>query len=155
MKRLVVLGTVLTLAGGASLHAQGAPGTLTPDQFVAVRKAVMDLQGGVMGAMKAAVDSKADVKPFVPGAKGLVASSHVIPMLFPAGTEKVGNTKAKPEIWSDQAGFTKAAAELTDTAQKLVQLADANDKDGFAAQFAVVGKACGSCHRTFREKMDP
>lgn len=152
MKLLVVLGTLLTLGGGAAAHAQGAAGALTPDQFVAVRKSVMDLQQGVVGAMKAAVDAKADVKPLAPGAKGLVASSHVIPALFPAGTEKVGNTKAKPEIWSDPAGFAKAASGLDAEAQKLVAFAEANDKDGFATQFAAVGKACGACHRQFKEK---
>lgn len=43
MRRLVVLGAVLSVLGGTQLHAQSA-GTLAPDQVIAVRKAVMDLQ---------------------------------------------------------------------------------------------------------------
>jgi cytochrome c556 len=149
MRWFIFLGAVMSLFSGAALHAQQA-GPLPPDQIIAIRKAMMDLQNGVAGAMKGAVDAKQDVKPFVPGAKGLVSSSKVIPLLFPAGTEKGGDTKAKPDIWSDQAGFQKAAANLTAAAEKLVPLADANDKEGFATQFAAVGQACGACHRNYR-----
>lgn len=152
MRNVIYLGAVMSLFGGAALHAQQPAGPFTPDQTVAIRKAMMDLQGGVAGAMKGAVDAKGDVKAFVPGAKGLVSSSKVIPWLFPTGTEKVGDTKAKPEVWSDQAGFQKAAADLTAAAEKLVPLADANDKAGFATQFAAVGQACGACHRQYRVK---
>ena len=149
--QVVVLGG-LVAAGGAGLHAQGSPGALSADQIVAIRKSLMDLQQGVAGAMKGAVEAKADVKPLVPGAKGLLQSSKVIVSLFPVGTEKAGETKAKPEVWSDPAGFAKAASALTEASQKLVTLAEADDKEGFAAQFAAVGKTCGACHRTYKEK---
>jgi cytochrome c556 len=129
--------------------AQGTGASLQPDQIIAARQALMDLQGGVAAAMKAAVDGGQDVKALAAGAKGLVASSSVIPTLFPAGTDQ-GKTKAKPEIWSDRAGFEKAAANLHAQAEKLVALADANDKAGFATQFAAVGQACGGCHRPYR-----
>ena len=152
MRRSVLLGAVMSifLAGGA--YAQGAATPLPSDQIIAIRQAMMDLQQGVAGAMKAAVEEKTEVKPLVPGAKGLVASSKVIPSMFPPGTEKGHNTKAKPEIWSNQADFTKAANNLTMEAEKLVSLAEANDKSGFATQFAAVGKACGACHREYKYK---
>ncbi len=152
MKRYLVLSAIMTIAGSAALHAQGAGVSLPPEQIVAMRKSMMDLQQGVMAAMKAGVDAKTDVKPFLPGAKGLVSSSKVIPSMFPAGTEKAGDTKALPAIWSDQADFAKDAQSLTAEAEKLVALADADDKAGFATQFAAVGKACGACHRQYKEK---
>ena len=68
------------------------------------------------------------------------------------GHQKGHNTRAKPEIWSDYAGFEKAAANATAQAEKLVQLADANDKAGFATQFQALAQACGSCHRAFRDR---
>jgi len=131
--------------------AQGTGAALQPDQFIAARQALMDLHQGIAAGMKAAVDGGQDVKPLSAGAKGLVASSRVIPSLFPAGTDQ-GKTKAKPEIWSDRAGFEKAAANLNAQAEKLVPLADANDKAGFATQFAAVGQACGACHRAYRSQ---
>ena len=152
MKRYLVLGAIMTIAGSAALHAQSATVPLPPDQIVAMRKSLMDLQQGVLAAMKAGVEAKTDVKQFLPGAKGLVSSSKVIPAMFPAGTEKADDTKAKPGIWSDQADFAKHAQNLTAAAEKLVTLADADDKAGFATQFAAVGKACGACHREYKEK---
>ena len=76
----------------------------------------------------------------------------MIPSLFPAGSEKGDDTKALPEIWSNRAEFEKDAANLTTQAEKLVQLAEADDKAGFATQFQATGQACGACHRQFRAK---
>lgn len=150
MLRFVSAGAVLCVLAAAPSQAQNAPGALPPDEVIVVRQALMALQGGVAAAMKGAVDGKEDVKPLTAGAKALVSSSKVIPALFPPGTEKGHDTKAKPEVWSDKAGFEKAATNLTTQAEKLVALADANDKAGFATQFAAVGQACGACHRPYR-----
>jgi cytochrome c556 len=152
MKRFVVLGVAGVAVWATGAMAQGAATGLQPDDIIAVRQALMDLQQGNANAMKAAVDSGADVKPLTFGAKALVASTHMIPSLFPAGTEKGHKTRAKPEIWSDRAGFEKAAANATAQAEKLVQLADANDKAGFATQFQQLGQACGACHRPYRSQ---
>jgi len=152
MKRFVVIGVAGCAMWAAGAMAQGAPSSLQPDNIIAVRQALMDLQQGNANAMKTAVDGGADVKPLTFGAKALVASTRTIPSLFPTGTEKGHNTRAKPEIWSDYAGFEKAAANATAQAEKLVQLADANDKAGFATQFQALAQACGSCHRAFRSQ---
>jgi cytochrome c556 len=150
MKCFALMGAAVFTFWAAAAVAQGSSPTLQPNDIIAVRQSLMDLQGGVVAAMKAAVEGGDNVKPLTAGAKGLLSSSHVIPTLFPAGTDAGHNTKAKPAIWSDRAGFEKAAADLTAEAQKLVQLADANDKAGFATQFQAVGKACGACHRPYR-----
>lgn len=148
--RYLILGATMAMLASAQSHAQSVP--LPAEQIVAIRKAMMDLQGGVTAAMKAGVEQKVDVKGFIDGAKGLVSSGKIIPAMFPAGTEKVGNTKAKAAIWSDAADFAKDSNALETEAQKLVTLAEAGDKDGFATQFAAVGKTCGACHRAYKER---
>lgn len=157
MIRYLILGVMLTMLGGAQSQAQGNGVPVPPDEIVAIRQSMMDLQQGVLAAMKAGVEQKTDVKPFLPGAKGLVASSKVITAMFPpgtekAGTEKAGDTKALPAIWSDKADFAAKAKSLEDAAGKLVKLADANDKAGFATQFKEVGQACGACHKQYKQK---
>lgn len=153
MRRTALLGaTLLTLAATGFAWAQGASVTVPADSIIASRQADMDMHNGIAAAMLAAVKSGGDVKPFTDGAKGLAASAKIIPFLFPAGTEKGHDTKALPEVWSDRAGFEKAAANLATQAEKLVQLADANDKAGFATQFQATGQACGACHRQYRAK---
>ncbi len=150
MRRIVMAATaVIALAGAA--RAAG-PVSLPSDEVIASRQAGFDLVQGVVAGMKAAVEAGQPVKPLTAGAKGLVAWAKVIPSMFPAGTESGHETKAKPEIWSDAAGFTKAAAALQDAAEKLATLANADDKAGFAEQFEATGKACGACHRAYRAR---
>lgn len=151
MRRSFIVGGLIFSCALAA-HAQAPSAMLQPDQIIAIRQAVMDLQQGSAAALKAAVDDKADVKPLAATAKGLVASSKVIPTLFPAGTEKGHNTKALAAIWSNPSGFAKNASDLNAAAEKLVTLANANDKAGFATQFTEMGRVCGTCHREFREK---
>jgi cytochrome c556 len=149
MRALMLAGAALfTLAGAAS--AQESEPILQGDHIIALRQAMMDLQQGGAAAMKAAVETKADVKPLVAGAKGLVASTGLITTMFPHGSERGHETRAKPEIWSDPSGFEKAAANARAQAEALVKVAEANDQAGFATGLAAMGQACGSCHRQYR-----
>ena len=145
----IVVASGLALAIGMVGLARAAD---KPDDIIAGRQAGYDLMQGVVVAMKATVDSGGSVKPLTDGAKGIVSWSKAIPGLFPVGTETGHNTKAKPEIWSDNANFQKAAENLTTAADKLVTLAEADDKAGFAAQFKEMGGTCGACHRQFRAR---
>ena len=149
--RAFVLGS-LALALGAVGLARAADLAVTPDSIIAGRQAAFDLQGGVFAAMKATIDAGGSVKPLSDGAKGLVSWGNAIPGMFPVGTESGHNTKAKPEVWSDSAGFAKAAADFEAASVKLAALADADDKAGFADQFKATGATCGACHRQFRAR---
>lgn len=148
MRSVLTLGMAAIVSTGAAL-AQGAP-LLTADEVVATRKAGMNLQAGNLIGMKQAVEAGTDVKPLVGSAKSLAGWGRVIPTVFPAGTGSAGATKARPEIWSDRADFERAAANFVTQADKLMQLADANDKAGFAAQYTATTQACGACHRSYQ-----
>ena len=150
--RAVVMGGVALAIGLAGMARAADPVTIKPDDIIAARQAGFDLQGGVAAAMKGTVDAGGSVKPLTDGAKGISSWAHVIPSMFPEGTETGRNTKAKKEIWSDRAGFEKDAANLATAADKLATLAEADDKAGFGAQFKEVGAACGACHRAYRER---
>ena len=92
-------------------------------------------------------------------ATAIAETSKKIPELFPEGTSLADGhgvkTAAKPEIWSDRAGFEKAAAYLGEEAGHLVEAAKGGDKQAIAAAFAELGKdGCGGCHSKFRQKQD-
>jgi len=137
------LATAQTVPAGADL-------SFPADTLIAARQAGYDLQAGVAASMKTVIEAGGDVKGLVDGAKGLSSWGHVIPALFPDGTQSGHNTKARPEVWSDRAGFQKAAQTFWMEADKLAILADANDKAGFAAQYTATTQACGACHRAYR-----
>ena len=151
MRRMMLGG--LAVAVGMVGLARAADGiALKPDDIIAARQAGFALQGAEATAMKAIVDSGGSVKPLADGAKALAKWGHVIPTMFPDGTQTGHDTKAKPEIWTDRAGFEKAAADYAAAADKLAALAEADDKAGFAAQYKETTAACGGCHRPYRAR---
>lgn len=73
---------------------------------------------------------------------------------FPQGSGPDGTgitkTRAKPEIWSDWAGFEGKAKALDDAAAVLVTATASNDLEAIKAAFGEVGKSCKACHETYR-----
>ena len=78
--------------------------------------------------------------------------SRLIPSLFPPGTDTGHDTKAKPEVWSDRAGFLKAAADFTAASEKLSEAAKSGDVEAFAARFKAASAACGACHKAYKQR---
>ena len=112
----------------------------------------MALTGGIAASLKAAVAAGDDPKAYVDAATGLVKWGQAYPALFPEGTQTGRDTKAKKEIWSDRAGFEKAAAAMVVAAERLGDAAKSGDKAAFAAAFQTVGQSCGGCHRNYKER---
>ena len=150
MKRLL-LSLLLVPAGIAAATAQTAP-PLSADSVIAARQAGYELLAAEAGALKVVVDQGLDPKPYAEGIKAITNWGRTIPVMFPDGTQQGHNTKALPEIWTDRAGFEKAAANLVSASERLGQLAEAGDKDAFKAQYAAMGGTCGACHRAYRAK---
>lgn len=72
---------------------------------------------------------------------------------FIPGSDK-GDTKARPEIWSDAAGFKAANDLLENEVDRLVELAKGNNFDAVKEQLGKVQKACKACHEDFKIKTD-
>ncbi|MFC3069469.1 c-type cytochrome [Phenylobacterium soli] len=81
--------------------------------------------------------------------KGLAGQ---LPTWFPkgSGAESGMKTDAKPEVWSDPAGFAAAANRLQVESSKLDQLARAGDIAGVKGEVRAVGGACKNCHDKYR-----
>ena len=151
MKRwLMAAAAVLGAAGIAWAQGEGIP--LKPDEVIAARQAAYDLMYGDTVGMKAAVESKLDVTDFEDAANAIATWGRVAPTLFPDGTQQGHDTKAKPNVWTDRAGFVKDADNLSEQATKLAQFAKAGDKAGFAEQFQVTTKACKTCHDAYKAR---
>jgi cytochrome c556 len=97
------------------------------------------------------VTTNGDVKTLESSGKAIQRWALVFPALFPAGTDK-GNTKAAPAIWTDSAGFQKAAMALSTAGGSLATAAKAGDATAAAAAFKAMAEACGACHKDYRLK---
>jgi cytochrome c556 len=56
-------------------------------------------------------------------------------------------TWAKPEVWTDAAGFEKAATAYSTA---ITALKATTDEAGFKAAFGGFGGSCKGCHETFQ-----
>jgi cytochrome c556 len=147
----------LAVLGSALAETPVAPATLTPEQVIAARQAAYDNSAVTFSMLRAAVKDGTDVKRAAYPADALAKWAKVLPTLFPRGTsatEFPALTHAKPEIWSDRAGFDKAAADYLAAASKAAEYAHAGDTDNFKAQVDGIKKACDSCHQNYKMKAD-
>lgn len=77
--------------------------------------------------------------------------SHLPWAGFVAGSDK-GDTRAKPEIWTEAAKFKAAADKMEQEMGKLAQAAKGGDLNAVKAQFGEVGKTCKGCHDAYRKE---
>jgi cytochrome c556 len=144
MTKIPALLTVMILAVGGAAQAQG----IDPIQ---TRQAGYDLLSATFSGVKAVITANGDVKTLEASGKAIQRWGTVIPTLFPPGSD-TGNTKAAPAIWTDNAGFRKAAMTLSTAGETLATAAKAGDATAVAAAFKGVGEACGACHKEYRLK---
>ncbi len=148
-KRLTVAVIGLIGFGGAA-SAEGAR-TAAADT-VAARQAAMMLSGVAMGSIKASIDAGQPLVSQRFPTRALSRWAHAVPAMFPAGSgaEAGVRTNARPEIWSDRAGFEARAAGYAAAADRLAELAAGEDATAFAAQWTVVRASCQACHDGYK-----
>jgi cytochrome c556 len=66
--------------------------------------------------------------------------------LFPAGSGG-GESRAKPEVWTDAAGFEKG---MKDGYAAAVALQSVSDEAAFGPALGALGGSCKSCHDKYR-----
>jgi cytochrome c556 len=148
------LAAALALAMGVGIIGAGAGlAAGSADDMINARQAEMKVN---MKAMKALVSMLKGETPYDTAAVQAAAKSMtdaqaegVAKDVWNASSQTGATVKsgAKPEIWTDGAGFTAAWKDL-DTA--VAALAASKDEAAFKAAFPAVGAACKGCHEKFR-----
>ena len=62
------------------------------------------------------------------------------------------DSKAKPEVWKNQAEFNSMMAAFADDAAKLKVAAAGGDLKSSLPAFKAVAENCSSCHKKFKNK---
>ena len=125
-----------------------------PENFIKYRQSMMAAIGGHNGSASQILRGK--VAP--PGhlamhANALRDLTADLAALFPEGSD-FGETKARADIWSDWAGFEKAANDAKTATAAFAEAVTGGDAGNIEAAFKQVGEACKGCHKTYREKDD-
>lgn len=135
-----------------ALALPAAAQQVKPEDQVKQRRsayAVIGYNFGSLGAM--AQDKKPYNKEEATRNAALVAALADYPrQFFGDGTDKVGDTKAKPEIWQKRADFDAKMDKMITAAKALPQAA--GDPAALKKAVADAGAACKACHDDYRAK---
>jgi len=150
-KTLLAAGVAIAVGSVAGI----ALAQVKPDVQVKQRQSAMTLIGKYWGPIAGMASGK--VSPY--NADVVSRNATYLENLaqmpwdgFHESTRGEKNTKALPEIWSQKAKFDELAQRLQTETAKLGEIARKKDEAGVKQQYAAVGKVCGACHESFREK---
>jgi cytochrome c556 len=146
-------GTAAVAALILGVAAGGALAQAKPEVLVKQRQSVMTLQGKYFGPLAAMAQGKAPYNAdIVKRNAGFLDNLSRMPWDgFDPSTKDV-KSNALPAVYSDTAKFKEAASRLENEAHKLYEVSQRGDEAAVKAQIGAVGKACGGCHETFRQK---
>ncbi len=124
-----------------------------PEDAIKYRKAAFTVMGTSFARIGAMTSGKA---PFDAAAAAsnaeIVATMSPLPFTaFVEGTSS-GDTKAKPEVWSEPAKFKAAAEKMQDAMANLNVAAKTGNEAQIKTAFGATGQACKACHDDFRAK---
>ncbi|MBF0132793.1 MAG: cytochrome c [Magnetococcales bacterium] len=116
------------------------------------RQGIYSAVGGHMKAIKSILLLEFDAaKDVTFHAQGIVDAFTHMGNSFPPGSDK-GETKAKPEIWTDKDKFAQLGKNAFGAANELLKVAQGGDKQVTLAAFKKLGETCKSCHDDFKNK---
>src|SRR5687767_7727639 len=151
MKKSLVAAAIAVVIGslGGAAFAQ-----MKPDVLVKQRQSAMTLIGKYWGPIAGMASGK--VSPYNADVVSRNATylENLAQMPWDGFHESTKGEKSRalPAIFEQRAKFDELAQRLQSETAKLGQLARAKDEAGVKQQYAAVGKVCGACHESFREK---
>lgn len=135
---LLALGAVATVAQDAFTPPA------TPEEAVAMRKALMREDGGLIRTLNGLSGAEAAA------ALNIVLTNYThIPAVFPEGSI-VGDSDALPAIWENWETFTGIVESGKAAATEAIAAAEAGDATAYATALRALGGTCGQCHQQFR-----
>ena len=150
MKKIIT-GSVL-VAIGLSM-ASIAQAQVKPETLVKQRQAAMTLQGKYFGPLVCMAQGK------IPYYASVVARNAAyldtlskMPWDGFAASTKDLKSGALPAVFTETAKFKEAQNRFESEVTKLASVSKGGDEATVKAQIQAVGKTCGGCHESFREK---
>jgi cytochrome c556 len=151
MKNTLLAAGLVIIAGGL---AGTAAAQVKPEVLVKQRQSAMTLIGKYWGPIAGMASGK--VSPYNADVVSRNATylENLAQMPWDGfhDSTKGEKSRALPALWEQRPKFDELAQRLQAETVKLGQVARAKDEAGVKQQYAVVGKVCGACHESFREK---
>ncbi|MGH6608739.1 MAG: c-type cytochrome [Burkholderiaceae bacterium] len=124
-----------------------------PEDAVKYRKAAFTVMGSHAGRIFAQLKSPTPNLQVIQSSATVVEAMSKLPWdAFAPDTEFVRDTRARPELYKNEAKIKDLASRMQQEATKLNTVAQGGDIKAIREQFGVLAKSCDSCHDDFRAK---
>ena len=148
---------IACLAAATTLFALAAPASAQfakAEDAIHYRQGALTVMGAHFGRLGEMVKGKVpfDAKAAQDNAAILAVMARLPWAAFGPGTDKGGNTKAKADIWTEQAKFKEGSDKLIVEADKLASATKTGNLDALKTAFAATADTCKSCHDAFKNK---
>lgn len=148
--QLLVAALSLVMAGGAFAQVK-------PEDAIKYRQSGYAFMAWNMARIKMNVEGGQYNKDEVIKAANAIqaVANSGMGALFLPGTDKGKGweeTRAKPNIWTEQEKLGKAAMAFNKEANELAKIAQTGDAAAVGAQLGKVGGTCKGCHDDFKAK---
>jgi len=147
-----ILASFVLAAAAITLAAPAQAQFAKPEDAIKYRKAALTVMAAHFGRVAAMANGRIPFDANV--AASNAATAEMMSKLpwagFGEATDK-GDTKARPEIWSDKAKFTAASEKMQGEMTKLAMVAKGGNLDAIKAQVGATGGSCKACHDDFRK----
>ena len=130
-------------------HAQFAK----PEDAIKYRKSALTVMAAHFGRVGAMANGRMPFDAAAIASNAAIAESmSKLPWAaFPEGSG-AGDTKAKAEIWSDNAKFKEAAEKMQGEMVKVAAAARTGNIDAIKSAVGATGGTCKACHDAFRKE---
>jgi cytochrome c556 len=153
MKPFSRINLIVLALAGATVALPAAAQFQKPEDAIKYRKAAFTVMAAHFGRVAGMAAGKIpfDAAAAASNADTATTMSKLPFAGFIDGTS-AGETKAKPEIWTDRAKFDAAASKMQEEMAKLNVAAKSGNLDAIKAGVGATGKACKACHDDFRKE---
>jgi cytochrome c556 len=142
------------LAAAAAFMALPASAQFAkPEDAVKYRQGALFVMSAHFGRIGAMANGRVpyDAKAAIENAE-IVSEMAKLPWAgFGPGTDKVTPTRAKPEIWSEQAKFKEHNEKLVGDTTRLLAAAKTQNLDTLKTAFTATAGTCKQCHDAYRK----
>lgn len=147
------------IAAAAALVAMATPASAQfakPEDAIKYRQSALTVMATHFGRIGAMVNGRVpfDAKVAADNAEIVSDMSKLPWAAFGPGTDKGSiPTRAKAEIWTEQAKFKDLNEKLVVETTKLAAAAKTGNADTLKAAFGATGAACKACHDNYQAKL--